>query len=114
MGLNLQNQKNDSADNFLLSAKNIICKDGFLELRKHIRKVANFANPVKFLFPFEEFNVIIAATDNTIYILNERYEVLTKTNKFNAVFVEKVEEVEVAIKKDKVETAVKKTRKKSK
>lgn len=47
-------------------------------------------------------------------VSKERYEVLTKTNKFNAVFVEKVEEVEVAIKKDKVETAVKKTRKKSK
>lgn len=46
-----------------------------------------------------------------------RYEVLTKTNKFKAVFVEKVEEaedIEVAIKKDKVETAIKKTRKKSK
>lgn len=84
MGLNLQNQKNDSADNFLLSAKNIICKDGFLELRKHIRKVANFANPIKFLFPFEEFNVIIAATDNTIYILNERFEVLTSTGGYSS------------------------------
>lgn len=38
-------------------------------------------------------------------ISKERYEVLTKTNKFNVVFVEKVEEIE---------TAVKKTRKKSK
>ena len=50
-------------------------------------------------------------------VSKERYEVLTKTNKFNEVFVEKVEEaeeVEVAIKKDKAETAVKKTRKKSK
>ena len=50
-------------------------------------------------------------------ISKERYEVLTKTNKFNVVFVEKVEEVEeieVAVKKDMPETAVKKTRKKSK
>lgn len=50
-------------------------------------------------------------------VSKERYEVLTKTNKFNAVFVEKIEEaedIEVAIKKDKVETAIKKTRKKSK
>lgn len=46
-----------------------------------------------------------------------RYEVLTKTNKFNAVFVEKVkeaEEIETAIRKDNAETAIKKTRKKSK
>lgn len=50
-------------------------------------------------------------------VSEERYEVLTKTNKFNAVFVEKVEEteeIENAIRKDKAETAVKKTKKKSK
>ena len=46
-------------------------------------------------------------------VSNERYEVLTKTNKFNTVFVEKVkeaEDVETAIKKVETETAVKKTR----
>lgn len=46
-------------------------------------------------------------------ITEERYEVLTRTNKYNAVFVEKVEEaeiVETAVKKVKTETAVKKTR----
>lgn len=50
-------------------------------------------------------------------VSKERYEVLTKTNKFNAVFVEKVEEteeIETAVKAVKTETAVKKTRKKSK
>ena len=50
-------------------------------------------------------------------VSEERYEVLTKTNKFNAVFVEKVEEaekIETAVRKEKIETAVKKTRKKSK
>lgn len=41
-------------------------------------------------------------------ITEERYKVLTQINKFNAVFVEKVEEVK------EVETAVKKTRKKTK
>lgn len=48
-------------------------------------------------------------------VTEERYKVLTQTNKFNAVFVEKVEEVtevETATKKVKVETTVKKTRKK--
>ena len=30
-----------------------------------------------------------------------RFKVLTQTNKFNAVFVEKVEEVETAVKKEK-------------
>ena len=50
-------------------------------------------------------------------ISEERYEVLTKINKFNAVFVEKVKEIkeaETAIKKVEKETAVKKTRKKVK
>lgn len=49
-------------------------------------------------------------------VTKERYEVLTKTNKFNEVFVEKVEEkeVETATAKVKTETAVKKTRKKDK
>ena len=49
-------------------------------------------------------------------VTEERYKVLTQTNKFNAVFVEKVEEVkevETATKKVKTETAVKKSRKKT-
>lgn len=83
-GLNLQNIKSDNRDNFLLSAKNVICKDGFIELRKHTRKAALFQNPIKFLFPFEEYNVIIAATENTIYILNERYEVLTSQDGYSS------------------------------
>ena len=50
-------------------------------------------------------------------VSEERYKVLTQTNKFNAVFVEKVEEakeIETATKKIKAETVVKKTRKKTK
>lgn len=50
-------------------------------------------------------------------VSKERYEVLTKTNKFNAIFVEEVkevEELETATKKVKAETAVKKVRKKNK
>ena len=47
-------------------------------------------------------------------VSKERYEVLTKTNKWNVAFVEKVEEVETATKKVKAEKAVKKTTKKSK
>lgn len=53
----------------------------------------------------------------TFEVTEERYKVLTQTNKFNAIFVEKVEEVkeiETATKKVKTETAVKKTRKKTK
>ncbi len=53
----------------------------------------------------------------TFEVTEERYKVLTQTNKFNAVFVEKVEEVkeiETATKKTKTETAVKKPRKKTK
>lgn len=45
-------------------------------------------------------------------VSEERYEVLTKTNKFHEVFVEKVEEakeVETATKKVEKEKAVKKT-----
>ena len=47
-------------------------------------------------------------------ITEERYRILTQTNKFNTVFVEKVEEVKTATKKVKTETAIKKTRKKTK
>lgn len=47
-------------------------------------------------------------------VSEERFEVLTKTNKYKAVFVERVEEVETATKKVEAETAVKKTRKKTK
>ena len=45
-------------------------------------------------------------------VTKERYKVLTQTNKFNEVFVEKIEkieEVETATKKVKTEKAVKKT-----
>lgn len=50
-------------------------------------------------------------------VSDERYKVLTKENKFNEVFVTKVEEikeVETAVKKVKTEKAVKKTTKKAK
>lgn len=47
-------------------------------------------------------------------VSEERFKVLTKTNKYKAVFIEKVEEIETATKKVKAETAVKKTRKKNK
>ena len=47
-------------------------------------------------------------------VSEERFKVLTETNKFNAVFVEKVEEVETAVKKVKTEKAIKKTTKKAK
>lgn len=47
-------------------------------------------------------------------ISEERFKVLTQTNKFNIVFVEKVEEVETAVKKVKTEKAVKKPAKKAK
>jgi len=50
-------------------------------------------------------------------VSKERYEVLTKTNSFDVVFVKKVEEdkeVETATKKVRTEKAVKKTTKKAK
>lgn len=47
-------------------------------------------------------------------VSKERFEVLTKTNKYNAIFVEKVEEIEVAKKEVKAEKAVKKPAKKAK
>lgn len=50
-------------------------------------------------------------------ISEERYEVLTKTNRFNEVFVEKVEEtketIETATKRIKTEKAIKRTTKKA-
>ena len=47
-------------------------------------------------------------------VSEERFEVLTKTNKYKEIFVEKVEEVETATKKVEAETALKKIRKKNK
>lgn len=47
-------------------------------------------------------------------VSEERFEVLTKTNSFGVVFVEKVEEIETAKKEVKTEKAVKKTTKKAK
>lgn len=47
-------------------------------------------------------------------VSEERFEVLTKTNKYKAVFVEKVEMVETATKKVKAEKAIKRTTKKAK
>lgn len=47
-------------------------------------------------------------------ISEERYQVLTETNKFNAVFVEKVDVIETAKKDVKVEKAIKRTSKKAK
>ena len=50
----------------------------------------------------------------TFEVTDERYNVLTKNNKYNAIFVEKVQEVETATIKAKTETAVRKTRKSTK
>lgn len=47
-------------------------------------------------------------------VTEERYEVLTKKNKYNEVFVEKVGVIETSNRKAKKETAVKKTKKASK
>lgn len=50
-------------------------------------------------------------------VTKERYEILTRTNRFHKVFVEKVEqvkeiEIETATEEVKTETAIKKARKK--
>lgn len=47
-------------------------------------------------------------------VTEERFKVLTENNKFNEIFVKKIEEekdVETAIRKEKAETSVKKIRK---
>lgn len=47
-------------------------------------------------------------------VSEERYKTLIKENEYHEVFVEKVEEIETAIKKPKKETAIKKATKKAK
>lgn len=47
-------------------------------------------------------------------VSEERFKVLTKTNKYKTVFVEKVEEIETATKEVKAEKAIKRTTKKAK
>lgn len=58
----------------------------------------------------------IPKTGEEFEVSEERYKVLTKTNKFNVVFVKKVdktEEIETAVKEVKKEKAIKKTTKKA-
>ncbi len=47
-------------------------------------------------------------------VANERFKVLTKDNEFKEVFVEKVEEIETAVKDVEKETTKKRTSKKAK
>lgn len=72
---------------------------------------------------YEELNVTdkilgrIPKEGEEFEVSEERYKELTETNKFNTVFVEKVEEakkIETATKRVKTEIAVKKTTKKAK
>ena len=56
----------------------------------------------------------IPKTGEKFEVTEERFEVLSKNNKYNAAFVKRVEEIEIAKKEIKVETAVKKTKKKIK
>lgn len=81
--LDLRNIKSDSKDTFLLSAKNVICRDGYIELRKHINKVVPFNDPVEFLYDFEDLDIIVAATDDTIYLLNHRFELIDSQDGFS-------------------------------
>lgn len=56
-------------------------------------------------------------TGEKFEVTKERYNILTKTNEYNAVFVEKVKdnnETEIATKKSRTEKAVKKITKKEK
>lgn len=47
-------------------------------------------------------------------VSKERFDVLNGNNTYKEIFVEKVEEIETAIKKEKTEKAIKKTTKKDK
>ena len=81
--LDLRNIKSDSKDTFLLSAKNVVCRDGYIELRKHINKIAPFNDPVEFLYDFEDAGIIVAATDDTVYLLNHRFELIQSQSGFS-------------------------------
>lgn len=58
----------DKGAGHLLSCKNYIIKQNLLESRKDYFKLLAFAKPVKTIIPLEEYNMIIVATDDDIYV----------------------------------------------
>ena len=58
----------DKGAGHLLACKNYIIKQNLLESRKGYFKVMDFSDPVKTVVPLPEYNMVIVAADDTIYV----------------------------------------------
>lgn len=83
-GLDLRNVKSQLQDTFLISAKNVVCRQGFIENRKHISKMFATENPVKMLYYFTEYDLILVATENKISLVNRTNQVVAEKSGFSS------------------------------
>lgn len=58
----------DKGAGHLLACKNYVIKQNLLESRKGYFQVMAFANPVKTIIPLPEYNMLIVAADDTVYV----------------------------------------------
>lgn len=65
----------DRGAGHLLACKNYVIKQNLLESRKGYFKVMSFSDPVQTIIPLPEYNMVIVAADDTIYV----YEKVTNT-----------------------------------
>lgn len=87
---------------------------GISQERRKIKMLVKATNKYKELNLLDKELQRIPEKGEEFEISEERFKVLTKDNEFKEVFVEKIEEIEIAVKDIKKETTKKKIAKKSK
>lgn len=83
-GLDLRNVKSQEQDTFLISAKNVVCRQGFIENRKHIVKLVSSEQPIRMLYYFTEYDLTVAATDSKIFILNRLNQLVAEKSGYSS------------------------------
>lgn len=83
-GLDLRNVKSQLQDTFLISAKNVVCRQGFIENRKHIVKLVASEKAIKMLYYFTEYDLIVACTDSKIILLNRLNQVVAEKGGYSS------------------------------
>lgn len=58
----------DKGAGHLLACKNYVIKQNLVESRKGYYQVMAFANPVKTIIPLPEYNMLVVASDDTVYV----------------------------------------------
>ena len=83
-GLDLRNVKSQLQDTFLISAKNVVCRQGFIENRKHVVKLIASESAIRMLYYFTEYDLIVACTDNKIIVLNRLNQVVVEKSGYSS------------------------------